>query len=147
MLAVSRGRELGIDIEQEQPIDEMELAVQCFSLRERDELKSFRKDERLKAFYRGWTRKESFVKANGLGLSFSLQGFDVSLSDAPGNLLLNSEKDPALCERWTTQYLSAPPGFCAAVTVERTGWRIVQQEMSREQMLWWMKFASSAKHL
>jgi 4'-phosphopantetheinyl transferase len=134
LLAVSRGRELGIDIEQEKPIDVLALAARCFSQREGAALASFPEEDRLTAFYRGWTRKESFVKANGVGLSFPLQEFDVSLEEMPGNLLLNDETGLTVRNRWTIRSLCAPAGFAAAIAVEGTGWRLVLSETSWEGM-------------
>ena len=130
LLALSRGREIGVDIEQERPVDVLGLAAHCFSPGERTALASFPEHERLHAFYRGWTRKESFVKAHGVGLSFPLQQFDVSLDDAGENLLLNDEVSAPPHDTWTIRALSCTPGFCAAVTVAGTGWQLVSCELS-----------------
>jgi 4'-phosphopantetheinyl transferase len=134
LLAVSRGRELGIDIEEQKAIDVLALADRCFSQRERAALASLPEARRLTAFYRGWTRKESFVKANGIGLSCPLQEFDVSLEEMAGNLLLNDETGLTVRDCWTIQSLSAPAGFTAAIAVEGTGWRLVFSEASWEEM-------------
>jgi 4'-phosphopantetheinyl transferase len=134
LLAVSRGRELGIDIEQEKTIDVVALADRCFSHRERAALASLPEEDRLTAFFRGWTRKEAFVKANSIGLSFPLQEFDVSLEEMPGNLLLNDDTGLTARDRWTIRSLCAPAGFVAAITVEGTGWRLVFSETSWDGM-------------
>lgn len=44
------------------------------------ELATFTEEEKLPAFYRGWSRKEAVIKALGEGLACPLDSFDVSLS-------------------------------------------------------------------
>lgn len=74
---------VGVDIEVVRPsVDIRTLASEVFTERERDELASVPDDQRLHAFFNGWTRKEAVIKALGKGLAFPLQEIDVSL--APG---------------------------------------------------------------
>ncbi len=131
LLAVSHGRDVGVDIEQIRPVDALGLAVRSFSPREREALAAFPEQERVHAFYRGWTRKESFVKAHGAGLSFPLQQFDVSLEDLDGNLLLDAGT-AAVGQAWTVRALTVPTGFCAALTAAGFLGRVVPYELSWE---------------
>jgi 4'-phosphopantetheinyl transferase len=81
MLAVSACFPVGIDIETIRPLKE-DIAAHYFSERERRALAALPADRQLQAFYKVWTRKEAFVKAIGLGLSFPLDAFDVTVDGA-----------------------------------------------------------------
>ena len=80
LLAVAIGRELGVDIEEERCVDVLGIARRYFSPSEYLALVSLPEERRVGAFYRCWTRKESFLKARGEGLAFPLSGFEVSLA-------------------------------------------------------------------
>jgi 4'-phosphopantetheinyl transferase len=67
--------------------------------------------ERLMAFLRCWTRKEAFLKATGAGFTAPLDGFAVSVDEAP--LLLRRED--AL--RWELDDVDVGPGYVGAVVV------------------------------
>lgn len=69
---------LGIDIEQLRPID-FEVGRVCFSDTEYDALMRQDADSRLSYFYDLWTLKESFVKAEGQGLTLPLKSFSFEL--------------------------------------------------------------------
>jgi 4'-phosphopantetheinyl transferase len=129
LIAVARSREVGIDIEQERLLEPLDLARLCFSPLERAALQRVSAPERLHAFFRGWTRKESFIKANGRGFSCPLDSFDVSLDESPENVLLACSSDDS--ERgWKMQSLEMEAGFAAAITVEGTDWRLVRRATS-----------------
>jgi 4'-phosphopantetheinyl transferase len=125
LLALAIGREVGIDIEQVRSVEVLDLARHCFSQREYETLESFSPDQRLQAFFRGWTRKESLVKARGDGLSCSLRDFDVSLDETARDLLVGWRLSPNECGRWTMRSVAADAGYAAAITVEGQGWRLV----------------------
>lgn len=111
-------REVGIDIEMVRPLEDAgHIINRYFSPAERAEFLSFPESERLAAFYRGWTRKEAFVKATGEGIASALDRFDVSLAarDAVG-VRVGEDRGAAL--RWVLQDLEPAAGFQAALAVE-----------------------------
>jgi 4'-phosphopantetheinyl transferase len=114
MLAISVGRAVGIDLEVEQPIDVLDIARQFFSPAEHAALAATAPLRRLSAFYRCWTRKESFVKAHGGGLSLPLSAFDVSLAETGSSLLLACRDAPEEVSRWTTIALTSEAGYAGA---------------------------------
>jgi 4'-phosphopantetheinyl transferase len=131
MLSVSVARAVGVDIESVLPIEVLDVARHFFSPHEVRALRSTAPDDRLAAFYRCWTRKESFLKARGDGLSFPLAVFDVSIEEyAPGtpdaSLLLACRDAPEELSRWTTIGLRCEAGYAAALTVEGRGWHLVE---------------------
>ena len=120
LLAVSVGREIGVDLEQireELPFESM--ARRYFSLREQAELFSLAKGEQLHAFYRCWTRKEAYLKGTGSGFSQPSNGFDVSLFPGHPPELLGHRRSLGETVRWEFRDLAVPPGYCAAVAICR----------------------------
>lgn len=112
MLAVTEGREVGIDIERIDPCFAQEqIPERFFSPREVEQLRALPAGEQTAAFFRCWTRKEAYIKARGLGLALALDSFDVSLR--PDEL-------PALrrAGNWSIQSLQAPSGYAAAIVAE-----------------------------
>ena len=121
LLAIATRREIGVDIERERDIEVLDLATRFFAPGECRSLSALPVDHRLSAFYRCWTRKESFIKARGHGLSFPLNGFEVGLADE--SELVACPAAPSELQRWTMASLPVEKGYAAAVTVEGREWR------------------------
>lgn len=78
LIAIAREREVGIDVEQIRPERaSMAIAERFFSPYESGILHALADDERIAAFFRCWTRKESYIKARGDGFGLPLDSFDV----------------------------------------------------------------------
>lgn len=117
-LAVSREREVGVDIEAVRPIEE-DIAEQYFSPREVAALRALPNVEQLAAFYRCWTRKEAIVKAIGEGLSHALNSFDVSLGTPAVVERFEGEADaPAV---WRLANFDPAPSYAGAVACRTAG--------------------------
>lgn len=124
LYAVSRGRELGVDIELVHPMDDgMEIAERFFSAAENVVFRSLAASAREEAFFNCWTRKEAYIKAVGEGLSFPLHAFDVSLAPGEPARLLGA-RDPEQAARWTLRELDPAPGYKAALVAEGDGWEV-----------------------
>ncbi len=116
LCAVSLGRELGVDLEMTRPLDNAERIIErFFSPREQAEFLTLPDPDRRAAFFRGWSRKEAFLKATGTGLSTALDSFDVTLG--PIASLLRVGDDPAEAARWSLYDLHPGPAFAAALAV------------------------------
>ena len=124
LLGVALGREVGIDIEQERPVEALSIARRYFSPAEYQVLASLPEERRTAAFFRGWTRKESFIKARGDGLLRPLDGFDVSLENTAPQLLLGSRDSPSAPDQWTMVAVAVDAGYAGAITAEGKGWRL-----------------------
>jgi 4'-phosphopantetheinyl transferase len=124
LVAVTRGREVGVDVERERAdVEWRDLARRFFAPDEVTALDALPERKRRSAFYRCWTRKEAYVKALGLGMQVPLDGFAVTIGDDDA-ALLHTSHDPAQSGRWTMQGLTPAPGFAAAVAVDGIGWRL-----------------------
>ena len=124
LLAVTSGREVGIDIELINPeFATSEVAERFFSRREILSLRSQARQLQTGGFFNCWTRKEAYIKARGEGLSLPLHQFDVSLEPA-GAALLDNRISPGEVSRWSLQELHPAPAYCAAVAVEGFSWRL-----------------------
>lgn len=119
LLAITRNRELGIDIEFKQ-IDFAtdEVAEQFFSPFEISQFATIPPELKTEAFFNCWTRKEAYIKGRGEGLSFPLDQFDVTLrpDSTPG--LLDNRIDRADVSRWSFLNLFPAPDYAATLAVE-----------------------------
>jgi len=99
LLAVTHGRELGIDLEQMQEHLPFEtLADHYFDPEEAWELRQLPRAQRAWKFYDVWTCTEARLKASGLGLAHGAQPLDE--------------------DRWSLLKLAPAAGFTAALAVE-----------------------------
>lgn len=108
LLAVTRGRPVGADIEVPRDVDTGQLALVCLTAAEQQYLSAHREDGPLDVFYRCWTRKEAVLKACGVGLSSSLRELEVFPGrDGPVEVGHRCKAGP---DRWIVQDLPPPPG-------------------------------------
>ena len=92
LLAVGRGRRIGVDLERiRDERDTDEIAERFFSRDEVRALRALAPDQRRKAFFSCWTRKEAYVKARGDGLSMPLSSFSMSLAPREAAELRSSD--------------------------------------------------------
>ena len=122
LYAVTRGRDVGVDIERiRADMASERIAARFFSPREVAALRALRPDRQGEAFFTCWTRKEAYVKARGAGITAGLDQFDVSLApDEPAAILANREASEAH-RRWSLHHLTPGPGYVGAVAVEGDG--------------------------
>ena len=124
LLAVTGGREVGIDIELiNQEFATTEVAERFFSRREIMSLRSHARHLQTEAFFNCWTRKEAYIKARGEGLTLPLDQFDVSLEPSSA-ALLDNRISPGDVSRWSLQELHPSHAYCAAVAVEGFSWKL-----------------------
>lgn len=116
LFAVTRGHELGVDIERERPLaDETALIRRFFSPTEQAAFLKVPATERINAFFLGWTRKEAYIKALGDGLAMPLDSFAVTLTPGHPAALEWDAGDPAAVSRWRIVDLPCEPGYAAAL--------------------------------
>lgn len=122
VLAVADGKKVGIDIERVRSLPDLEqIASHAFSSYEQKELSTFTGEEKLRSFFRCWTRKEAYLKARGDGLLVPLDTFDMSLAaDNPIHMLSN-RLDPHEVSRWSFYTFLPEQGFIGALAMEGQG--------------------------
>jgi 4'-phosphopantetheinyl transferase len=117
--AIARGREVGCDIEWRDCRFVAGLVPEkFFSPLEVRMLRDIVPEKRTEGFFNCWTRKEAYIKARGVGASFPLRSFDVSLAPDEPAALLNG------CDGWSVQSFEPAPRYQAAIVAEGTGWRL-----------------------
>jgi 4'-phosphopantetheinyl transferase len=123
LLAVSRGRCLGVDLERIPDADDLAaVAKRFFAAAEAAALAAYDPPLYAEAFCAIWTRKEALLKAFGAGLSLPLDGFCVSTDPSQPARLLSTEFRPAEAQRWSLHDVALEPPlagqFRAALAVE-----------------------------
>ena len=96
--AVAQGRRVGVDVEQVRDIPNMvNLVERFFATAECEAFRRLPGLEQRDAFFNGWTRKESLIKARGESVQM-LDRFEVSLTGEPR--LLRHADCPGEERRW-----------------------------------------------
>jgi 4'-phosphopantetheinyl transferase len=127
-------RKVGIDVEKIRPeVKVMELATSQFADEEIRSLQAYAPIERPDAFFRGWTRKEAYVKARGEGLSFPLNKFAVTLHHTESVQVLWAEDDARSASTWSMFNLDLYPGYAAAMVVEGQSVQVVSRRWKRSE--------------
>lgn len=118
LVAVSIGREVGVDVEYIRHVDVDDFFVkELFSKNEAQMLRSVPPLARTKAFLSAWTRKEAIGKARGCGLLDPSTILDVSPEQNDIRTVL---KDSC----WAVRPLDVAPGYVAAVAASGTDWNV-----------------------
>jgi len=101
LYAIALNRPVGIDVEKiDRDIDLSGIARRFFSKNEYNAITSLREDRQLEAFYRCWTRKESYIKGKGSGIPMLLDKVEVSLTPGEPAKLLSNSADPDDVKEW-----------------------------------------------
>lgn len=117
LVGVSKDFEVGVDIEKwTDSIDYEGVLDLCFSESEQNFWRDLSVDQRQAFFYQQWVRKESFVKAVGLGLELDVSLVKTTLTGAGRFLSLPAEC--GLSENWSLIDLELPAGISGAITIQ-----------------------------
>ncbi|NEP09962.1 MAG: 4'-phosphopantetheinyl transferase superfamily protein [Symploca sp. SIO2C1] len=124
LYAVTRNRQIGIDLEYIRSISDVEqLAKRFFSPRESAVISSVSPEQKQEEFFKGWTAKEAYLKATGDGLA-GLEEVEISLTPGEPAALLSIQGDTQLASHWCLYPLSPAPGYQAAMMVEGHDWHL-----------------------
>lgn len=124
LLAVARGRHVGVDVERCREVDLDDIPTpEIFSVREVQELSRLPVSKRMYAFYIGWTLKEAFAKATGYGLGFPMPApeFGYVFAESTGLVIV-----PWVVNRfrgWSLFCLEIHKAYVGALTVEGHNWK------------------------
>ena len=126
LIAVARGRELGVDVEHVRAIEDADaIAERYFCAPERDELRSSQGHAKTERFFTYWTRKEALLKATGDGLSLPLDRVDVSIVQRGQSWTIPVLDGSRATRHLTLVDLKPAVGYAGALAVEGAGWRHV----------------------
>jgi 4'-phosphopantetheinyl transferase len=114
MYAISKQRNLGIDVELIKPESAGEdIARRYFSSLEVRDLLALPPEARVQAFFHCWTRKEAYLKATGMGLQTPLDSFSVSLVPDQHTQFLGGVEP-----QWNLASSQPAEGFVAALAYD-----------------------------
>jgi 4'-phosphopantetheinyl transferase len=119
LYAFNWNRKVGVDIEYRIPMADMDdFAEQFFTPRESAFINSLSGDQKEDAFFKTWTCKEAFLKANGSGLTVPINQVEISL-EANGTVELCSiGNDKESAAHWRLELFNPFPGYQAALAVD-----------------------------
>jgi 4'-phosphopantetheinyl transferase len=119
-LAVTRGRELGVDVENIATRSvSLDVAKRFFSPTEVAELSRVAPDRQQDRFFEYWTLKEAYIKARGMGLLLPLDRFSFSF---PRHNMVDISIDPDLqdhADRWSFWQYRPKADYLMALCAER----------------------------
>jgi 4'-phosphopantetheinyl transferase len=125
LFALARGGRVGVDVERIRgDVADAQLAERYFSKREAAELAALSSDQRERAFFQAWTRKEAYLKATGEGLAMPLDQFEVSMDPRAPAALLSINGSASQAARWSLHALHPAPDYAAALVVEGRDWHL-----------------------
>lgn len=126
LFAISRHREVGVDLEFLHPVPETPRIVERFlSAREQAMFNKLPAAQRQEAFFNCWTRKEALLKARGHGLiGQSLDQVEVTLVPGEPTEILSIDGNRCEANHWKLHPLNLVPDCSATLAARGTGWRV-----------------------
>jgi 4'-phosphopantetheinyl transferase len=118
VFALTLHHEIGVDLERLRPMPEAtDVATRFFARAEVEALRALPAERVEEAFFVGWTRKEAYVKARGVGLALPLDEFEVRLDVGPGSGQLSIPADPTQAAHWSLYDLRPARDLLGSVAV------------------------------
>lgn len=131
-LAVSRDREIGVDVEHvRHRAVSLGIAHRFFAADEVAALAQVAADRQQDRFFEYWTFKEAYIKARGMGLSLPLERFSFRYP-CERSVRLNAQPDlDADPARWSLWQYRLPPEYLLALCAQReAGTQVRIRELS-----------------
>ena len=127
LFAVTGRCEVGVDLERVRvrpDADLLGMAERYFAPREAAVLRALDAEAQVETFFRLWTRKEAYLKAHGLGISFGLERVEVShAADEPARIVhIDGDCEAAAC--WSLRTLAPAPGYVGALALQAHDYRL-----------------------
>ncbi len=118
LLAFCRGRDIGVDVEVERPITDIEgLIHRFYTEEEQASFAGLNGGDYLSHFFRIWVRKEALLKAVGVGIGKYLSRITVPMSASPIVQDIKLENGISPCTDWTITDIAAATPVHAALCV------------------------------
>ena len=133
LYAFNWNRRVGIDIEYMIPMQDMDdFAEQFFAPNEKAYFHSLSGDQKSDVFFKLWTSKEAFLKANGKGLTVPISEVEISLAIEKTVKLISIGGDREQSAGWRLELFDPFQGYQAALAVERCDKQIIFQKIKSE---------------
>ncbi|MEP7133406.1 MAG: 4'-phosphopantetheinyl transferase superfamily protein [Chloroflexota bacterium] len=119
LYAFNWNRRIGIDIEYMIPMADMDnFAEQFFTPRETALINTLSGAQKEDAFFKTWTCKEAFLKANGSGLTVPINQVEIYFETDEIVALSSIGDDREQATHWRLDLFNKLPGYRAALAVE-----------------------------
>ena len=119
LYAIGLGQEIGIETEYIRPVlDRDQIVDRYFTAKEKIMYGRLTPDAKGPAFFNGWTRKEAYLKATGVGLNQPLRTVEVSLEPGKPARLLRINGNPREADAWSLYELSLGTDYAGALAVK-----------------------------
>jgi 4'-phosphopantetheinyl transferase len=117
LIAITQVGSIGVDVEKIRPLtaELSSLAAQHFTPSEREALAGLTAEQQLTAFFRGWTRKEALIKADGQGLAHPLDQVEVGLGNHTSSDPAHFPPGASPPYSWKLHSLELPQGYVGAL--------------------------------
>jgi 4'-phosphopantetheinyl transferase len=123
---------IGIDIEHVRPMKDMDdFAHHFFTPTEYNFIQALSKDQKQIFFFKLWTCKEAFLKANGSGLTAPLNQVEISFPNDETAILKSIGSDTAQAAHWHFKIFNPVSGYQAAIAVEGYEKRIIFNQLDK----------------
>jgi 4'-phosphopantetheinyl transferase len=124
-IAIASKTPVGVDIEwMERLRDWQALANIIFSEQELAELAELPESRRVRGFFNGWTRKEAYLKAIGLGLIDDLKSISVSLNPAVPARLIQARTPSDQSSEWLLHAFAPDESYAGALAIQNPAARV-----------------------
>ncbi len=121
LLALARGREVGVDVEQIRPLRRRPaLLARCFTADERARLERASDRDLL----RHWAAKEALVKAIGRGIAYGLSRIEIGIGNDGALSILRCDGPGGPADRWRLSELPLIDGAVAMLVQPAPEWPI-----------------------
>ena len=131
LYAFNWNRKVGIDIEYMIPMADMDdFARQFFTPNETALINSLTGQQKEDTFFKTWTCKEAFLKANGEGLTVPINQVEISFTNLGAVRLKSIGRESGQVANWCLEMLDHFPGYNAALAVEGWNGQIVFQKIN-----------------
>jgi 4'-phosphopantetheinyl transferase len=125
LIAVSDGREIGIDLEKIKPeVKALAIARRYFARAELAAIEAAPAPLTAGTFFRYWVAKEAILKGQGIGLRFPIDEFAVHFDDRDWSARIRIREPSRLAADWNVQVLPVDAGWSAALAVRGNGWTL-----------------------
>jgi 4'-phosphopantetheinyl transferase len=122
LIAVSKGQEVGIDLERiRTDVEVAKLSERYFAPSEHTAIMQSTQEQRAMRFFRYWVAKEAVLKAQGIGLQALSQCEILMAEDGVGAEIRVPVGSP-LQDNWRIRLLSCGEGWEAAVAARAMDW-------------------------